>query len=284
MQKIKLSFLMVILSLSAGVSSVYAADLNFTDATTVSIGGHSYVITAGSVASEPMTLTATNLTVTVPNPGTFTFQSPNGFSLANNGSIAQACNGAVNSITITAGVGPVIITPNPVLIVCASGSTSSGGGGLITNYVPPIAIPITPIISAPVSPVVIQITPVPVVIIGCNNGIIGFSIVTGQSCANNSSPAVTTPSTGFVNPSETTGWQRFYNFGLTTLKFWSHGEGVKELQRFLNDKLNLGLVIDGRLGLKTIAVIKKWQKDHSLVADGLVGNKTKAMMNGEVGR
>jgi len=56
-------------------------------------------------------------------------------------------------------------------------------------------------------------------------------------------------------------------------------EGVKELQRFLNDKLNLGLALDGRLGLKTIAVIRKWQKAHGLVPDGLIGTKTKALMN-----
>ena len=49
-----------------------------------------------------------------------------------------------------------------------------------------------------------------------------------------------------------------------------------ELQRFLNDKLNLGLVLDGRLGPKTIAVIKQWQTDNGLVADGLIGPATKA--------
>jgi len=54
-----------------------------------------------------------------------------------------------------------------------------------------------------------------------------------------------------------------------------------ELQRFLNNKLNLGLVLDGKLGPKTIAVVKKWQKDHGLVADGLIGAKTKAMMQTE---
>lgn len=48
---------------------------------------------------------------------------------------------------------------------------------------------------------------------------------------------------------------------------------VAELQRFLNDKLNLGLVVDGKLGPKTILVIKKWQSDNGLVPDGLVGPK-----------
>ncbi|MFA4975603.1 MAG: carboxypeptidase regulatory-like domain-containing protein [Candidatus Paceibacterota bacterium] len=70
-----------------------------------------------------------------------------------------------------------------------------------------------------------------------------------------------------------------YNFGTAILKNGSKGEAVKELQRFLNAKLNLGLVIDGRLGPKTITVIKQWQKDNGLVADGLIGAKTKAMMN-----
>ena len=70
-----------------------------------------------------------------------------------------------------------------------------------------------------------------------------------------------------------------YNFGTTTLRSGSTGEAVRELQRFLNNKLNLGLVIDGKLGPKTIAVIKKWQSDNGLVSDGLVGAKTKALMN-----
>ena len=71
-----------------------------------------------------------------------------------------------------------------------------------------------------------------------------------------------------------------YNFGTVTLRLGSKGEAVKELQRFLNDNLNLGLVLDGKFGPKTNIVIKKWQTDHALVVDGLVGNKTKAKMNG----
>ena len=69
-----------------------------------------------------------------------------------------------------------------------------------------------------------------------------------------------------------------YNFGITTLKNGSRGASVKELQRFLNNNLTLGLVIDGILGPKTIVVIKAWQKAHGLVPDGLVGVKTKGVM------
>ena len=52
-----------------------------------------------------------------------------------------------------------------------------------------------------------------------------------------------------------------------------------ELQRFLNARLNLGLVVDGKLGPRTIAVIKNWQSVNGLLADGLIGVKTKARMN-----
>ncbi|MFZ2205279.1 MAG: peptidoglycan-binding domain-containing protein [Minisyncoccia bacterium] len=70
-----------------------------------------------------------------------------------------------------------------------------------------------------------------------------------------------------------------YNFGATTLRNGSRGEAVMELQRFLNTTLNLGLIVDGKLGPKTIIVIKKWQNDHGLKADGFIGKNTKAMMN-----
>ena len=82
-------------------------------------------------------------------------------------------------------------------------------------------------------------------------------------------------------PGTTTTTSDIYNFGTTTLKNGSRGEAVKELQRFLNDKLHLGLVVDGALGPKTIAVIKQWQKDNGLVADGLIGPNTKAIMSAQ---
>jgi hypothetical protein len=85
-------------------------------------------------------------------------------------------------------------------------------------------------------------------------------------------PPVTPPPTPTPLPTS-------YNFGTVTLRNGSTGEAVKELQRFLNRVLNLGLVVDGKLGPKTIAVIKKWQSDNNLVADGLIGPKTKIKMN-----
>jgi hypothetical protein len=72
---------------------------------------------------------------------------------------------------------------------------------------------------------------------------------------------------------------RKYNLGIPTLKFGSRSESVKELQRFLNAKLNSSLVVDGILGKKTVTKVKQWQKNNGLVADGLVGPKTKAKIN-----
>jgi hypothetical protein len=114
----------------------------------------------------------------------------------------------------------------------------------------------TPPVTLQISPEVTMTTVTP----GCSGGNL-YNTSTGQLCNNTV--------------------KKLYNFGNTTLKNGSKGEGVKELQRFLNAKLNLGLAVDGKLGPKTIAVMKKWQKDHGLVVDGLIGPKTKAMMNSE---
>lgn len=101
-----------------------------------------------------------------------------------------------------------------------------------------------------------------------------FNVENGKRCTVEiTTTTTTTPATTTVTTTTT------YNFGTALLKNGSKGEPVKELQRFLNKILNLGLVVDGQLGPKTIAVVKKWQKDNSLVSDGLIGAKTKAKMN-----
>ena len=56
------------------------------------------------------------------------------------------------------------------------------------------------------------------------------------------------------------------------LKVGSKGEDVKKLQA------KLGLGVDGVFGLGTEKVVKKWQIDHNLEADGIVGDGTWAKM------
>ncbi|MDO8659539.1 MAG: Ig-like domain-containing protein [Candidatus Parcubacteria bacterium] len=128
------------------------------------------------------------------------------------------------------------------------------------------------VVVTPLTAIKIITTNIPVVTMGCSGGNL-FNISSGQPCVNN---------VGNANQSSSF-HSGLYNFGTSTLRNGSKGEAVMELQRFLNAKLNLGLVVDGKLGPKTIIVIKKWQKDHGLVADGLIGPKTKTQMNLEAG-
>jgi len=146
-------------------------------------------------------------------------------------------------------------------------SSGGGGGGGSGSSSSSTAVNNKPVLTPVIVPVVSSI-----VIPGCDNRVTGFSITTGQSCAGNNVSNSTTKDLSLTTGPST------YNFGTAILKNGSKGDAVKELQRYLNNTLNLGLVLDGKLGPKTIAVIKQWQKNRGLVADGLIGPKTKAMM------
>jgi hypothetical protein len=156
----------------------------------------------------------------------------------------------------TPGVTAITVTPIPIIINYGGTNWSSGGSSAPTSP------------NAGVYPVV---TIIPVRILGCNNGTMGFSIASGQSCANNFVP--TLPEAG-ITPT--------YDLGTALLVNGSHGAAVMELQRFLNANSNLNLVVDGDLGPKTFAAIKQWQTNNDLKADGMVGAKTKAKMNAVV--
>ena len=131
------------------------------------------------------------------------------------------------------------------------GGSSSGGGNSST------------VASAPV------VTTAPITQDeGCEHGN-SFSPINGKPCIINTTPVTKSINSGPLK----------YNLGTAILKNGSKGNAVKELQRFLNNNLKLGLIIDGILGPKTIAIIKKWQKNNGLIPDGLIGPKTKAMIN-----
>jgi peptidoglycan hydrolase-like protein with peptidoglycan-binding domain len=55
----------------------------------------------------------------------------------------------------------------------------------------------------------------------------------------------------------------------TTIKEGSTGDNVKEWQRIVG-----GIAIDGKFGTTTTAATKKWQTNHGLKADGIVGPLT----------
>lgn len=61
-----------------------------------------------------------------------------------------------------------------------------------------------------------------------------------------------------------------------SLHIGSHGPDVEKLQRLLNSRLYGGprLKVDGRFGLRTQEAVVQFQKNSSLVADGIVGRKT----------
>jgi hypothetical protein len=167
------------------------------------------------------------------------------------------------------------INSDDYLISFSVPSNAGGSGGLTTNYVllstttPIITLPTTALTTASPTPTLITIS----IISGCDSRTNGFSVTTGVSCVGN---------TGTDTTGSTSLPQTIYNLGLVTLRLWSQGETVKELQRLLNRAFNLDLTIDGILGPKTITIVKKWQKNHGLKVDGLIGVKTKAFMNAMV--
>ena len=59
-----------------------------------------------------------------------------------------------------------------------------------------------------------------------------------------------------------------------TLRLGDKGEQVALLQKMLGN-----LIIDGHFGLKTMAAVKAFQELKGLVVDGIVGPKTRELLN-----
>ena len=60
-----------------------------------------------------------------------------------------------------------------------------------------------------------------------------------------------------------------------TVKKGSKGADVKAVQKFLNWCIKAGLAVDGSCGKKTVAAIKKYQKQYGLKVDGIFGSQSK---------
>ncbi len=228
-------------------------------------------IASGSTATSLVVGTGTlvvglvsgeTFTVATASSGSFTFDPLT--------DVSQTCVSGVTTLTVAATT-TATYTLTPSTTACVSGGGGGGGGG--GAYPTPYQTPSTTTPATPATPATPG-TNVP----GCGNRTTGFSESTGASCVGNTATTPATPATPATPGSGGT-----YNLGTSTLKNGSKGTAVMELQRLLNTLLNLGLKIDGILGPKTIAVIKKWQKQNGLAADGLVGPKTKAAMKAQAG-
>lgn len=68
-----------------------------------------------------------------------------------------------------------------------------------------------------------------------------------------------------------------YTGGLptSTVKKGSKGANVKQVQTFLNWCIKSGLAVDGYCGSKTVAAIKKYQKQYKLKVDGIFGSQSR---------
>lgn len=70
----------------------------------------------------------------------------------------------------------------------------------------------------------------------------------------------------------------------TTVRRGAQGEAVRQLQRELNEE-GYGVGVDGVFGANTDAAVRRYQRDHGLEADGVVGSRTWAQLetNGPTG-
>ena len=92
-------------------------------------------------------------------------------------------------------------------------------------------------------------------------------------------PVVTTaPIVGKVLGTEKFNFTRFIKFKTLSYKVSIQGNEVMELQKLLNNFGNT-LVIDGKFGPKTKGAVIKFQIANKLVGDGVVGAKTRAVLN-----
>lgn len=123
-KKIISTVAIVVAMMVALVSSASAANLSWTSNTTVTIGSANYTIQNGSTATS-FVLSATNLALVIPATETFTFISPDGYTLALSGADAASgttsCSGGTQVvITKAGGAATVTITPNTAVLACSS--------------------------------------------------------------------------------------------------------------------------------------------------------------------
>jgi hypothetical protein len=108
-----------------GASTAFAAALNYSVDTTVTVNNVDYTVLAGSAATT-LTIGNNTLTVDVPGASTFTLRSIDRFRLSNDQGLTQTCTGTENDVVVP-GAATVIFTLSP--FPCSSGGSGSSGGG-----------------------------------------------------------------------------------------------------------------------------------------------------------
>jgi hypothetical protein len=73
------------------------------------------------------------------------------------------------------------------------------------------------------------------------------------------------------------GSEKFYF--TQALREGAQGDQVMELQKLLNAKSGLGLVVDGKFGATTKSALMKFQVSNNLIVDGVVGPAVRAVLN-----
>lgn len=191
------------------------------------------------------------------------------------GSAAGSLVVNAGDIAVVLGVGDVFTVTPASGALTVSGNTTATVSNVCTAGISTVAL------TGGAGGETITITPTGVACVAPSTGG-GSSGSSSGSRPRTTTPPVVTPPTPAPTPTPgpSDGLACSYALGLETLRDGSRGEAVKELQRFLNAEMNLGLVVDGALGPKTIAVMMKWQAANGLVSDGLIGPMTKAKING----
>ncbi len=242
--KLKIGFLVAVLSLAVGVSSANAANLTYDSYVDVYVSATDRTMTIKPTSYATSLVTGTSsIAVVVPTSSNFYITSQNNIGVSAAGGTdasSNVCAANTNTLTIP-GDSAITYTLTPGAGVCNTGGGGGGGGGG-GSYSAPAATPVVAV--APAVPAVAPATP--------------------------ATPVASTYNVAVL--------------GTTTLKNGSKGDSVKELQKVLNKILSVNLAVDGKLGPKTIAQIKAWQKAHGLKADGLVGKLTKAAMVAEANK
>lgn len=256
--KFKLGLLALAVLMTFGVASLAnAAALEWTADESVDLSDPDTTLTivSGSAATSLVVGTGT-IQVVVPNADTFTVSSTrtlteSGVTTAN---VSDGCISGTETMIVTGGSGGETITITPGSSACASTTVSSGGGGG-----------------------------------GSSGG--SSSSSSSTSTTTTTTTTATTPTTTTTTPTPTTTTTTTttttagttgggsYDFGTTVLKTGSSGVAVVELQTFLNAALGTTLSTDGAFGPMTASAVMQWQTANGLLADGLVGPMTKAVMN-----